>query len=61
MVHKADGSRARLGVSDLDEWRAGRQPVPDGFLCHLPVDVPPHVELSAARPWYVDGGGNVSA
>ncbi len=33
-----------------------RQPVPDGFLCHLPVDVPPHVELSAARPWYVAGG-----
>ena len=47
-----------VDAADLDWSGPGfaRQPVPDDFLCHLPVDVPPHVELTASHPWYVEGG-----
>ena len=46
-----------VGAVALD-WSvdgSSRQAVPDDFLCHLPVDVPPHVELTSARPWSVEG------
>lgn len=41
------------------EWSGpeiSRQGVPDEFLCHLPVDVPPYAVLTTDRGWYVEGG-----
>ena len=52
VVPSEDVDGADLDWSGLD---VARQAVPAEFLCHLPVDVPPHVELTAARPWYVEG------
>lgn len=40
------------------EWSGpgfARQPVPAESICHIPTDVPPHVELAASHPWYVEG------
>lgn len=53
VVPSEDVDRADLDWSGLD---VARQAVPAEFLCHLPVDVPPHVELTASHPWYVEGG-----
>ena len=55
--------RIVVNSEDVDstvlEWSGpdfGRQSVPQGFLCHLPVDVPPYVVLMTDRDWYVQGG-----
>lgn len=53
VVPSEDVDRADLDWSGLD---VARQAVPAEVLCHLPVDVPPHVELTASHPWYVEGG-----
>lgn len=40
------------------EWTGpgiARQPIPAFALCHVPVDVPPHVVLAVDSPWTVEG------